>query len=350
MFGQFAAAHLGGLDAGQLDRYEALLDEPDQDVLAWVYGRLPVPARHDNDVFALLRRFEPARVTRNARSEAAVAEPAARATATAAPSDAVLLANAPEGLEAMYLAVAAAARARIQHPARRPRRRASRLPRRAWCASSRPRSRSSCLPAWDCLPYDRISPNAAIMAERLRALVRLAAGPGPRSRGWSSPRPTRWCRRCRRRTLVRAAHLRARAGGRVDRDALLGLSRAQRLPPHQCGRGGRRLRRARRPGRYLPERPASSRCGSTSSARRWNRSAAFDPLTQRSLAKVDRLELMPVSEVLLDAGGDRAVQEPAICASSGRSPAIRCWRRSRPAAPSPAWSTGCRCSIRTWCR
>ena len=60
LFGQFAAAHLGGLDAGQLDRFEALVDEPDQDVLAWVYGRLPVPARHDNDVFALLCRFEPA--------------------------------------------------------------------------------------------------------------------------------------------------------------------------------------------------------------------------------------------------------------------------------------------------
>jgi antitoxin CptB len=60
LFGQFAATHLARLDAGQLDRYEALLDEADQDVLAWVYAREPVPTRHDNDVFALLRRFEPA--------------------------------------------------------------------------------------------------------------------------------------------------------------------------------------------------------------------------------------------------------------------------------------------------
>ena len=43
----------------QLDRYEALLDEADQDLLGWVYAREPVPPRHDNDVFALLRRFEP---------------------------------------------------------------------------------------------------------------------------------------------------------------------------------------------------------------------------------------------------------------------------------------------------
>ena len=36
------------------------------------------------------------------------------------------------------------------------------------------------VPAWDCLPYDRVSPNAAIVAERAAALARLAepaAGP-----------------------------------------------------------------------------------------------------------------------------------------------------------------------------
>jgi succinate dehydrogenase flavin-adding protein (antitoxin of CptAB toxin-antitoxin module) len=59
LFGQFAARHLGELDDVQLDRYEALLDEPDQDVLAWVYGRAPVPDRHCNDVFERLRAFEP---------------------------------------------------------------------------------------------------------------------------------------------------------------------------------------------------------------------------------------------------------------------------------------------------
>ena len=59
LFGQFAAQWLPILDDGQLDRYEALLDEPDHDVLAWIYGRTPVPARHDHDVFGLLRAFEP---------------------------------------------------------------------------------------------------------------------------------------------------------------------------------------------------------------------------------------------------------------------------------------------------
>ncbi len=59
LFGQFAARHLATLDDAQLDHYEALLDEPDQDVLAWVCDRAPVPPRHDNEVFGLLRAFEP---------------------------------------------------------------------------------------------------------------------------------------------------------------------------------------------------------------------------------------------------------------------------------------------------
>ncbi|MEL6288716.1 MAG: hypothetical protein AAFQ35_08045, partial [Pseudomonadota bacterium] len=31
-------------------------------------------------------------------------------------------------------------------------------------------------PAWDCVPYDRVSPNADIIARRIAALTRLAAG------------------------------------------------------------------------------------------------------------------------------------------------------------------------------
>ena len=29
-------------------------------------------------------------------------------------------------------------------------------------------------PAWDCLPYDRVSPNASVVAQRMTALSRLA--------------------------------------------------------------------------------------------------------------------------------------------------------------------------------
>ena len=54
-------------------------------------------------------------------------------------------------------------------------------------------------PAWDCLPYDRMSPHPDIVAERLETLVRLAAPKKPGT-------PARLilasagacCRRCRR--------------------------------------------------------------------------------------------------------------------------------------------------------
>ena len=32
------------------------------------------------------------------------------------------------------------------------------------------------LPAWDCLPYDRVSPSAAVAAERMATMTRLARG------------------------------------------------------------------------------------------------------------------------------------------------------------------------------
>lgn len=56
-FGRFADAHLHQLDQSQLERYEALLREDDHDLFTWISGRAPVPARHDHDVFALLRHF-----------------------------------------------------------------------------------------------------------------------------------------------------------------------------------------------------------------------------------------------------------------------------------------------------
>jgi antitoxin CptB len=48
------------MDDVQLDRYEALLEESDPDLLAWIAGRVTVPTRHDHDLFRLLQSFEPA--------------------------------------------------------------------------------------------------------------------------------------------------------------------------------------------------------------------------------------------------------------------------------------------------
>jgi antitoxin CptB len=62
IFRRFRDRHLDRLDEGDLDRFEAILDESDQDILSWVSGRVPVPARHDHDVFRRLAE-DPSRLS-----------------------------------------------------------------------------------------------------------------------------------------------------------------------------------------------------------------------------------------------------------------------------------------------
>ena len=47
MLGPFADAHLDRFGAPDLDRLEAIMDEEDTDLLKWVMGQEPVPARTD---------------------------------------------------------------------------------------------------------------------------------------------------------------------------------------------------------------------------------------------------------------------------------------------------------------
>lgn len=58
LIGSFADAHVPGFDAGQLDRYEALLELSDPDIYNWMSGREAVPAEHDTDVMRLLTAFK----------------------------------------------------------------------------------------------------------------------------------------------------------------------------------------------------------------------------------------------------------------------------------------------------
>jgi len=60
IMGRFADARLAGLDAEGLAEFERLLDAPDQEVYAWIIGRLPTPANYDGPVLQALKdyRFE----------------------------------------------------------------------------------------------------------------------------------------------------------------------------------------------------------------------------------------------------------------------------------------------------
>jgi antitoxin CptB len=59
ILGPFADIHAPSMISDELDRFEALLEQSDQDIYAWILGSLPVPAAFDDDLMARLRAFRP---------------------------------------------------------------------------------------------------------------------------------------------------------------------------------------------------------------------------------------------------------------------------------------------------
>ena len=57
LLGQFANRYLNNLHDRQLDDYEVLLAQGDQNILAWVRGDLKIPANLDSIVFSLVKDF-----------------------------------------------------------------------------------------------------------------------------------------------------------------------------------------------------------------------------------------------------------------------------------------------------
>lgn len=57
LLGQFAIRYLMKLRDEQLDDYEALLAQGDQNILAWVRGDLQIPANLNGTVFSLIKNF-----------------------------------------------------------------------------------------------------------------------------------------------------------------------------------------------------------------------------------------------------------------------------------------------------
>ena len=56
--GGFARRHVDGMDAEQIARFEALLEQSDPELMAWITGARPVPAEWDSDVMHLLQNFK----------------------------------------------------------------------------------------------------------------------------------------------------------------------------------------------------------------------------------------------------------------------------------------------------
>ncbi len=58
LLGQFANKYLITLEDQQLDEYEALMSQGDQNILTWVRGDSKIPANLDGKVFSLIKDFK----------------------------------------------------------------------------------------------------------------------------------------------------------------------------------------------------------------------------------------------------------------------------------------------------
>ena len=158
-------------------------------------------------------------------------------------------------------------------------------------------------PAWDCLPYDRISPNAEIVSRRIDTLTRLASDPDSTKRRIVLTTVNALVQRVPPRKLLRDRALALKLGLKIPTDRLLSFLQSN---------GYVRTETVRESGEFAVRGgivdlfPAGAAeplridfFGDVIDALR-----RFDPMTQRSTAKLDAVSLKPVSEVLLD--------EPAI--------------------------------------
>lgn len=154
------------------------------------------------------------------------------------------------------------------------------------------------LPAWDTLPYDRVSPSAAIQSQRLAVLSRLARRADPKPYILLTTLAAATQKLIPKSMLLQAAFS-IRPGARLDHKAL-----TQFLADY----GYRRATKVMEAGEYairgslIDIFPAGAEEGiridlfddEVESLKR------FDPLSQISSDKVDALDLLPVSEVVLN--------------------------------------------------
>ncbi len=155
-------------------------------------------------------------------------------------------------------------------------------------------------PSWDCLPYDRMGPSPVISAERMATLSRLAQGSETAAPLMLVTTAHALLQRVPPREAVKQASYRARAGQDVNVAdleryfAVNGYARASTVAERGefAIRGG--VIDVWAPGSEEPVR--LDLFGDSLESIR-----AFDPETQRSTKQLKTVDLLPVSEVLLDA-------------------------------------------------
>ncbi|MFD0979866.1 transcription-repair coupling factor [Tropicimonas aquimaris] len=206
----------------------------------------------------------------------------------------ITVGGAPEGYDALLIARELEKGAPVVHVARDDKRLAE---MRAALGFFAPNAVVLDFPGWDCLPYDRVSPNSEISARRMATLAALTAGiPGPFVLLTTLNSATQLVPA---RAVLREAAFTARVGERIDEAALksflvrMGFTQAPTVlePGDYAVRGG--IIDVFPPGHPGPIR--LDLFGDVlDGARR------FDTANQRTTEKLQAVELAPVSEVILD--------------------------------------------------
>ncbi len=209
-------------------------------------------------------------------------------------ADRILLGGAPEGFDATLLARELSRGQPVVHVARDDKRMEA---MRAALAMAAPDAVVLELPAWDCLPYDRVSPNPDVLARRMATLAMLAAGvPGPFVLLTTLNAATQ---RLPAREVIAGASFIARVGDRVDEAHLRGfLARMGFSPVSTVAEPGDFAIRGGIVDIFPPGAGGPVRLDFfgdvLDGARR------FDPATQRTIAKLKAIEVAPMSEIILD--------------------------------------------------
>ncbi|MCX7289358.1 MAG: transcription-repair coupling factor [Rhodobacterales bacterium] len=209
-------------------------------------------------------------------------------------SERIILGGAPEGFDALVLGREHARGRTVIHIARDDKRAEA---MRTALAIMAPEVPVLDFPAWDCLPYDRVSPNPEISARRMATLSVLADGlAAPVVLVTTLNAATQ---RLPARDVVRAASFRAVVGARVDEARLKGfLARMGFSPVSTVAEPGDYALRGGIIDIYPPGPGGAIRLDFfgdvLDGARR------FDPASQRTIEKLKRVEFSAVSEVILD--------------------------------------------------
>ncbi len=221
-------------------------------------------------------------------------------------SNETILAGVPEGLDALVLAQLAreagseAAPGIILHVARDDRRLDALETALGFFA---PHSRVISVPAWDTVPYDRVGPNAEITAKRITSLAKLAMG-ARREPTIVLTTVNAILQRLPPRAFIRQSLRPLAAGQRIDLNRLIqrltaaGFTRTGQVmePGEFAVRGG--ILDLYPPGRLSPVR--LDFFGDTLESIK-----SFDAESQRTTKVVQKLVLMPISEVAYGAEGEK---------------------------------------------